>query len=133
MSPTLPNRVANTPLAALADHKRSLLARLEVPRDEHRVRLACHGRAQQPVIELGEPPPELCARARPGGDGAECTHAAPRLQPAERPHGDLLQADDPRLPRGDELDHLPQEAAPLRRRGVAVEEIPRANEDRHAA
>ena len=51
---------------------------------------------------------------------------------AERPHGDLLQADDPGCVRGDELDHLAQVAAALGRHGVAVKEIPRANQDRHA-
>src|SRR5439155_16713784 len=84
-------------------------------------------------MELGDPPVELCAPTRRGGDRAERTHTAPRFEISQRPHRNLLQTDDPWLIRGHELDHLLEIAAPLRRRGVAVEEIPRANESRHTA
>ena len=69
-------------------------------------------------------PPELSTRARPGGDGAEYTHAAPRREPAAAPRWYLLEADESRSLGRDELDHLPQEAAPPGRVRVAVEEVP---------
>ena len=64
---------------------------------------------------------------------ADRAHAAPLFEPAERPGRHLLQADDVGMVGGDELDHLAEIRAPLRREGVAVKEIPRADEHRHAA
>ena len=49
-----------------------------------------------------------------------------RSRQRERPERQLLQADDVRRVVGDQLHHLAQERAALRRIGVAVEEIPRS-------
>src|SRR5207247_8890067 len=48
----------------------------------------------------------------------------------ERARGNLLQAEDVRIVRRRELDHLLQERVPLGRHRVAVEEVPAA--DQHA-
>ena len=86
------------------------------------------------MVELGEPAAELALPSRGArGDGADRLHAAPGLEVPQRPDRHLLQADDVRAVGGDELDHLAEERAPLRRDGVAVEEVPRADDDRHAA
>src|SRR5581483_9308794 len=43
----------------------------------------------------------------------------------------LLQADDVGCVGGHELDHLLEERVPLRGNGVAVEDVPRADDERH--
>ena len=49
----------------------------------------------------------------------------------QRPDRQLLQADDVGTVSGHELDHLTEEGATLRRRGVAVEEVPSSHEHGH--
>ena len=78
-------------------------------------------------------------RHRPGGerqpgpprDGAACVHAAPALEVPQRPYRQLLQADDVGTVAGHELDHAAQEGPALRRRRVAVEEVPGSHEHGH--
>ena len=123
-----PKPLADTALANLADHERSVLVCIELPRNEDRVRLAGEGRTEEAVVQLGDPPAELRASPRRSGDGAERAHAAPALELAERPDRHFLQTDDPGLVRSDELDHLAQVGAPLGRARVPVEEIPAPNE-----
>jgi hypothetical protein len=49
----------------------------------------------------------------------------------QRPHRQLLQADDVGAIGGDEVDHLAQEGAAPWRERLAVEQIPRAHEHCH--
>src|SRR5581483_11967276 len=67
----------------------------------------------------------------PPRDRAGCVHAAPALELPQRPHRQLLQADDRRLVLRHELDHRAEEGAALGRRGVAVEEVPSPHEHGH--
>src|SRR5207247_4910274 len=48
---------------------------------------------------------------------------------SERPHGYLLQADDRRPVRRDELDHLAEERTAARRERVAVVQVPGSDEE----
>ena len=84
------------------------------------------------MVELRDQPAELGApEQRPGRDGAERPHPAPLVEPAERPHGELLQAEDVGPVGARQPHHLLEEAAPLRRVRVAVEDVPGADEQWH--
>ena len=81
---------------------------------------------RRPWCELGQPAAEPGRRrhrpdARPRGDvaGGEA---------AERPRRHLLHAEHVRVVGGREPDHLVEERPPLRRHGVAVEEVPAPDE-----
>jgi glycosyltransferase involved in cell wall biosynthesis len=97
---------------------------------ENRVRLAADGRAQEPVMERGHGPG---AERKQGaaGDGACRMHAAPALEVPQRPHRQLLQADDVGTVLRHELDHAAEERPALGRRGVSVEEVPSPHEHGH--
>jgi hypothetical protein len=129
-----PDREADAPLAAATHGKRALLARAQRARQEDRVRLAGQRRAEATMVQLGDDATERRAsKARSCGNGGDRGHAAPVLQVAERPHRNLLERDDVGPVGRDEADHLLEKTASLRRHGVAVEKVPRANEQRHAA
>src|SRR5207342_1630239 len=98
--------------------------------EEDRVRLAGERRAQEPVIQLRDEPPELSAdQLRPRRDRAERLHPAPALEPRQRPDRHLLQAERVRMVLRRELHHLLEEGAALWRDGVSVEHVPGADEE----
>lgn len=100
--------------------------------EEERVRLPRQRRAEPAGVELRQALRQAAAEGRHDdrGDGA---HAAPPLEMGERPHGYLLQRDHPRAVLGDEPQHaLEVELAPLGHRS-AVKDVPRADEQAHAA
>ena len=103
----------------------------ELVAEQDRVRLAGEGRAQEPVVQLGDRAAEpSAAEQRPRGDGAERTHPAPLLELGQRPDRELLQAERRRAVSGREPDHVLEEAASLRRHRVPVEDVPAADEER---
>src|SRR6266481_2467723 len=84
------------------------------------------------MVQLREDVPELrAAEARPRRDRAERRHPAPFPDARKRPHRDLLQADEVGCVRGDELHHSFEERPALRRIGVAMEDVPGADDERH--
>ena len=97
---------------------------------QNRVGFARHGRAQQSVVQRRDRP-RTDREQRPPRDRAVRVHPAPALEVSERPYRQLLQAHHIGTVAGDELDHLPEEGATLRRRRVAVEEVPSPHEHGH--
>ena len=65
------------------------------------------------------------------GDRRGRMHPAPALQMAQRPDRQLLEADHVGTIAGHELDHLAEVGPALGRDGIAVEEIPGADEHGH--
>ena len=69
----------------------------------------------------------------PGGDSAVGSHAAPSLEPRQRPDGQLLEAEHVRAIRARQPDHVLEEVASSRRHRVPVEDVPGADEERQRA
>ena len=97
---------------------------------EDRIPLSRESRPDEPVVERGDGPPADREQRAPR-DGGRCTHPAPALEMRQCPDRQLLQAHDVRMVASHELDHLAEERPPLRRRGLAVEEVPSSDEHGH--
>lgn len=97
---------------------------------EDRVRLPRERRSQQAVMQRGHGARPDREPGRPR-DRARRVHAAPAFQMPERPHRQLLEADDVRIVSGHELDHPREEGSALGRRRVSVEEVPCPHEHSH--
>ena len=84
--------------------------------DEHGVRLAGDARAEEALVEPGDPRRDEAGTDRRGRATApDALHPRPALEPLEAPDRQLLQVDHVRLVGGRELDHAAQEACPTRR------------------
>src|SRR5205823_3267334 len=83
-------------------------------------------RAEEAVVEGGQSPSER-RRDRQRPQGRPCRDVADG-EPSERPRRDLLDTEDVRVVGRRELDHLVEIGAPPGRKGVAVEEVPAADE-----
>ena len=119
-------------LAGPADLPHLLVLDAQPAPDEGRVRLAGERRPQQTVMEIGEHAAELrAAEPRPRRNRSSHGHPAPAGEPPDRPHRNLLQAEHVGLVGGRELHHLLEICAPPGRHGIAVEEVPGADEERH--
>src|SRR5579862_5823608 len=120
------HRLTHTPLARVADLLGAIVDGVQRAVDEDRVRLPRERGAQQPVIEVGEHAPDLgAAEARMGGDDADGGHVAPPLKTADRPGGNLLQADDSWAVSGRQPDHLLEIRTSAGRDRVPMKEVPR--------
>ena len=113
---------------ALVDPERVVLGGLETGREQDRVRLAGEPGAEEAVVETRDHAAEPGAERRPAGDDMTLGHPAPVRQLRQRPERHLLQAQDVRPVGRGEPDHLLQVAAPPRREGVSVKDVPAADE-----
>lgn len=105
----------------------------QVPRQENSVRLPGQERPYNPVMDRGEQPTDRRRRGertdrRAMRYVAEHVHAAPVSKPVERPWRHFLKAEDVRSVGHGEPNHLFEVVATLGRDGVAVEQVPAANE-----
>src|SRR5205085_11079684 len=97
---------------------------------EDRVRFAGQ-RRPEPCVVQGRDGARDERQPGPPRDGAARVHPAPALEMPQRPHRQLLQTDDVGTVAGHELDHAAEEGPALRRRRVAVEEVPSPHEHGH--
>ena len=114
-------RVGDPPEPGLPDDVHSERAGRSARED--RVRLAGERSTNPPVVQRCDRSGEE-GQSRPPGDRAARVHPAPALEMPQRPHRQLLQADDVGAVAGYELDRLAEERATLRRRRPAVKEVP---------
>ncbi len=134
-----PRKTRNDPEAQLPSLPTTEPDRVEgdVPVIEHRqlgpnknrVCLTRERRAEQAVVELGEDAADPGAywdrpQHRPLRDVRHRRHPTPIAEEAERPHGQLLQAEHVGTILGREPHHLSQERSSSGRLRVSVEEVP---------
>ena len=112
--------------ASAVQRQDSMVEHAQPRRELNRVSLTCEQRAEQTVIEIGQPPPE---RRRDGHRPERRTRSnVADGEAAHGPRGHLLQAENVRTVGGRKADHLVEVGAPLRRHGVPVEQVPAPNE-----
>ncbi len=119
-------------LAATADLPQLFVLHAHPAPDEDRVRLAGERRAQQTVMNVRQHGAERgAAEQRPPGDGHGRRHAAPVAEALERPQRNLLETHHVGLVGGCEPNHRLEIRAAPGRDGIAVEEVPRTDEEGH--